>query len=1055
MRVAPILAWLARLPDGSVARKNTSTTSTGGKGLQPRQTTTTTTYSIDGVLLMWGRGVCALKTLWAGTDILYSTGDTGAEAFYQAEAGVNTLTGSAVIAADADASGGQSVEIVSGGQVAFNSVVGADVGVILYFYYKSTAPTRVEMRWNGNFFTDTLPSTGGVYAMGYHSAPYQIELPTGNVIRVKNIGPDAVRIDRLGVRAVTSPTGVPNVNIDPDDDYDALFPPDAEVEYTRPTARYSGGLIEDGDGGLGGTIVGGNFAGITHHDGRDGQLPDAVVESAIDAEFGEGSTPAYRGRPTTCLSNFFLTRYQEVFPPMSAVLEHKTIRDFDQCCAHWCERAGLGADDYDFSAIPGLHVRGLVVNPPYEPKGIMQELGRIFNVYFTDTDKIRAFPQDGASVVTIDDSELGWLDDAPGEDEPLPELGSEIPVESELPRRVTLRFYDPARNYEQNAQSDARQITTGEREELVDVQLTMTPDEARAVAARELYQAEVEAVTHRFNLSYEYLYLNPGDIITVTRDEGFTHSIRLTSINYSIGVLECEGYAVDTAVYEQPAAGVGGTVFESPPVPIPAMSVLGIYDGPLLRDNENSVNNGAGFYAYALKRTGDGAWNGASLYVDRGRGWELLETFEVEATAGRTADDASGVLTASTDITAIVADPVTVDLYGTAATLEGATDDELLAGANPYVIGDEVCNGKGATKVAGFSNRWDLTVGLRARRGTAFAVDDHLPGERFFVANSAVKFIPIDLAELNVERPYKLVTAGQSLDDAATVLFAWTGGGLLEEPQPANGAYYYDAHNNLYVTWDPGARPADMLAEVAEVPRYKATARSVSFSGTVTRGPVPVEIPADLQAAWEQFTLLGFPCTVPPTTEADGTVSHVGSATEVGCVMNSQVIKYDCEIFFEVGAKFPPRSLHLINHPSNTTTEVYWETTQTGGVPTLKAGNTGVTMRAIPGRYGIRVSRRQAEFIGPPGQVVARSEDVPLLGEYRLQAVFGLLGGEAQEAKRVTIRPSEPEVFMYTADQMAADGLTPGVDTVYVEIVAVSNKAWVGDSDPLQIACVP
>lgn len=274
--------------------------------------------------------------------------------------------------------------------------------------------------------------------------------------------------------------------------------------------------------------------------------------------------------------------------------------------------------------------------------------------------------------------------------------------------------------------------------------------------------------------------------------------------------------------------------------------------------------------------------------------------------------------------------------------------------------------------------------------------------------------------------------------------------------QPEDGAYYFDTHNNLVVTWNPGTPPAGVLAQGEEVKRYKVTAKAGDFGGTVARGPVPVETLPILTATWEQFTLLGFPCTTPPTSEADGTVTHAGHASEVGCVMLSQVISGDCEIYFEVGAKFPPRTVHVINYPANTTTQVYWETTESGGVPTLHAGNTGVSLRPLPGqRYGIRISRRQAEFIGPSGQAIARSADVPLEGAYRVQVSFGQLGGEAQEAKRVTIAPAEPEVFVYTAEQMSADGLNPGVDTVYVQVVAVSNNPSADDSDPLEIECEP
>lgn len=276
--------------------------------------------------------------------------------------------------------------------------------------------------------------------------------------------------------------------------------------------------------------------------------------------------------------------------------------------------------------------------------------------------------------------------------------------------------------------------------------------------------------------------------------------------------------------------------------------------------------------------------------------------------------------------------------------------------------------------------------------------------------------------------------------------------------QPSNGAYGYDSLLNLSVTWDPGEREEGVLAQGEEVPKYKVTCRSGSHSGSVKRGPVPVDTLTNLtaSASWSQIGLISFPCSAAPTWDKDGTVGHIGSASEVGCAMLSQVIKNDCEIYFEAGSKFPPRRFDLVNYPSITTTTVYWETTNAGDVPTLHAGYTGVSLRPLPGnRYGIRITRRQAEFIGPSGQVIARSTDLPLEGEYCILVRFGQLDGEAQEAKHVTIKHAEPEIFVYTADMMDADGLTPGADTVYVQVVRVSNNPSAADSAPLEITCIP
>lgn len=794
VKVAPILAWLSRDAQGNVARKHEQQSRGGGGGKGPKPPeVTTVTYDLD-VLLMWARGPLVLKKLWAGTKVIYRPYSGGVD-FYQAENG--TRAGGATVITDGLASGGQAVSIPQNGSVTFTSIPNDGTPVILEFYLKSTIENSVEMNFVGDVFPDTVDNTGGVYALGYQSLPFIFQ-SSSNSVTIKNLSSTAVVVDRLGIRVSGGATGVPAAGVVVDDGYDAVIPHAPTDPYTRPTARFSGELLDDGSGGMAGTIQAGAYAGIAIYEGNGTELPDPVVQAAIDAQYGEGSTPAYRNYATTRLANFYLSDFQEVFPPMAGLLEHKTLKTLADIFGHLCERVGLTSDDYDFSDLTSINVRGVVVSPPYAPKELMTTLARVYGVYFYESDKIYGLRYSSAPTFSLSDSDLGWVDDDSEDEGVLPELAGSTPVETDIPRRVTVKYLDPERSYGDNSQNEPRQVTTGQREEVLEVFVVMTASEAREAAQRELYREDVEATTHSFSLSYGHIYRNPGDVATITRTEGFTHQVRITSIKPAIGAIECEGVAIDTAAYTQPVSTDAGG-FEIPPVRIPGQTLAFFYDGPLLRDTENTINNGLGIYVGAVKRYGDGDFTGSALYVDRDLGYELIAQFTKQAIFGVTAS----VLTASTNAHDVVADALTVDLHNPDDIIESHARADLLAGAGACIVGDEVCQILSATRepdTATYPNRWYLVIGLRARRGTDFAISTHATGERFAFIDDALQFVPLNVNEKNVTRNYKMVSGGQSLDDAAVVQFTFTAGSV-KSLAPVNVHRRDDSAGNQLWEW--------------------------------------------------------------------------------------------------------------------------------------------------------------------------------------------------------------------------------------------------------------
>lgn len=828
----------------------------GGKGPKPPEQTVRT-YDLD-LAILPGRGPLRVKRIRANTDTIYRNYDGGL-AYYEAESA--TKTGGASNVSDALASGGVAVTIPTNGAVEWTAVGGDGTASILEFYYKSSVPITVEFTWVGGagttVFTDTLNSTGGAYVMGYNSASWLLNSGSGNTVKIKNLSATALVVDRLGVRLSGGATGVPDTDIDPDDDYDEFEPPTPNTPYDRPLVRFSGELIEDGDGVRTGTVQAGSYANLAIYPGNTDQLPDPTMQAAVDALYGADSTPAFRNRCLIMLRNFFLTNYGGAIPIIQTLAEHQTLDTFELICGHLSSRTGvLVPTDYDYTGLRRIFPRGFVINPPYAPADVMEELARVYNVYFRESDKIYAFERNSQAVVaTLTSATIGWVDgDADEEEGELPALDFDLATETEIARRYELTFVDPERDFEQNSQGTSRQVTTSEKTEKIELALTLYPEEARGITQRELYEEDVESTKHHLDLDWSYLWLQPGDSITVTEDDGTTSRIFIESFRPNIGVCPVDGFAEETAVYSQPVSTSGGGVFEIPPVPIPAMTIVSFYDGPALRTEDEAR---PGFYVWAVKRVGDGDWRGAALYKLVEGEAQQVAIFDTQATAGKVVtrlgsvadtdvEDSTRTVTAATsdvltstahgfedgetvmfstagtlpaglsatalyyvrdttantckvsltsggsavDITSTgsgahsVQRVIEVDLHDQTTVLESVTADQIANGANPCLFGDELVQVRTWELVAGFDRRWrgkNLTRGLR---GTEPFVSAHTAGERFVSLDSAVKFVAQDIGELNIERGYKAVTSGQSLDDAATVLFVWTGG-TLKYPAPS------------------------------------------------------------------------------------------------------------------------------------------------------------------------------------------------------------------------------------------------------------------------------
>lgn len=583
-------------------------------------------------------------------------------------------------------------------------------------------------------------------------------------------------------------------------------------------------------GQLGVTLSGGTS--VRFYEGTYDQLPDALIQ----ADKGVDSTPAFRGWAYCVIENFNLSKYGGV-PTFLFTVENLDICTLADLADSLSERAGIEPGDRDFSPFDAQQLRGMVIQQPTAPREVLELAASPYAAEFYEAvdGMLTGTYLGGASVATIDSNWLGTQEGA--ESSVNGELGHKIEYrlidEVQLSRQISLTAYDPAKDYEQGSQPAYRMTGFAAGVRTVNLPMTLTADEMRQAAERELYQEHVARESAATGLPWLYSWINPTDLVTVDGKR-----MRLASVNGAIpGVQEYSFVADEASVYTQSIAGSSGSGSGGAGgVSTPVNSIALLIDSVMFRDADNK----AGFYAAIAPASEMGDWGGAVLYRDQGAGYEIVDRFLTPAIAGVLVNSLASADPTTWDVT----NTITVDLYNSDDTLDSSTDLAVLNGANAALIGDEIVQFVNAIQLS--ARRWELTRLLRGRRGSDFDMA-HAAGERFLILDAAVQFIENPLTERNVARNFKAVTSGLNIADVSSTSFDWECR-VLMPLSPVSIAGARDGSNNLTITWIRRGRVGGAWIDLTDVPLGE---EAESYECDVMSG---VTIVRTLTSATQSFT---------------------------------------------------------------------------------------------------------------------------------------------------------------------------------------------------------
>jgi hypothetical protein len=372
-----------------------------------------------------------------------------------------------------------------------------------------------------------------------------------------------------------------------------------------------------------------------------------------------------------------------------------------------------------------------------------------------------------ASVVTIP---AGMLDARAVGDAPGVRITDSREMDLVLPRKVTVKYLDVTREYNQNEQYSQRLNTDAVNERIVDLPIVFNATEAAQKAESLLYLYWLERYDITLKLPQDYAYLEPGDVITVN-GENATYELRLVAVNTQpSGIIECQAKYNNASIYVSTTANTGSEgASTGSALTTAGNTTYQLLDIPLMQD----IYDTAGF---PVAMTGYlSTWTGGILYRtdDNGQTWQDITAFPYP---GCTIGYATNTLAVHGGTVLDKTNRLTVNLYQ--GTLASVTQDQMFQGQNWFAYGADtrweiiaaqncVLQGDGSYILSDF---------LRGQMGTEWLTGTHAANDSIVLLDTAkLSFVTTNLSTIGQLRNYRGITQGATLDSDTNRTFTYQG----------------------------------------------------------------------------------------------------------------------------------------------------------------------------------------------------------------------------------------------------------------------------------------
>lgn len=411
-------------------------------------------------------------------------------------------------------------------------------------------------------------------------------------------------------------------------------------------------------------------------------------------------------------------------------------------------------------------------------------------------------------------------------------------MDSQLPRRVEITYFDASREYDPGEQAAERTSSTSTSLVRIEVPVVMTANEAAQCAETLIYLYHLERTTLNFSVPWRdpYNKLQPSDPITVVTPQA-TYFCRITEKNEeSNRVINITAKLASVGIYSPTALG-SASALSGLPISLCGPTIMDLLDIPTV----SGYNDYPGVIVAA--RGAYTGWRGASIYRSDDGGATWLDEARV-TTPGATVAVATSTLGAGATNAMDVAGILNVQiLTGDFSTV---SDLALFNGGNHFAYG-----APGRWEIIGVKTvslqgdgTCNLSNLLRGRYGSEWAMTTHQIGDKLVLLDATeLSFAPCPVSILGSSRQWTALGYGDI--DVAHNERAFTYAGTNMECLPPTYAKgYKNAGGDFVMEWvrrsrtddswrdyvdaDIGDTPEAYQVEIYEGPSYATLKRTIS-----------------------------------------------------------------------------------------------------------------------------------------------------------------------------------------------------------------------------------
>jgi len=486
---------------------------------------------------------------------------------------------------------------------------------------------------------------------------------------------------------------------------------------------------------------------ITFFDGKSDQEPWSIMQ----AKKGATSTPAYRGTAYIGVEQLAIADYGNRVPNFTVEPRVKAVETIAGALEKLFDRAELPNATYlDTRRVRG-RMLGITAAGLQDTRSLVVPLMQAHNLRArVSNGKVIMFERGNEDRMAVPEADLGGNigDTAPGEP-----FGVHRYSSRSLPDEVALSYIDRNRGYQRATVSARNALAVTTNKEEVSFPVTLTSVQAVRAAEYMVYSRTAEQNEVTFKLPPSYLDIEETDVLDVTF-AGIVYPVRVTNVTRGANdVIECKGIIQGDDIVDLQDDCFGSDEGDPPETPTPYYPPplqLYILDIPALKPLHVRT---PGFYVAVAAEDPTVDFRGCGVMGSTNNTtFNQFMTIGTETTMG----EVEVPLTGTEDLANTWDEVSEVYVTMLAGELESHTEDEVLAGFNVAMIGNEIVAFKNA--VLQDTGVYLLTGLMRGLRDTFHEITTHVEDERFILlSDDSLTWVEKPFSAIGQERYFKAV----------------------------------------------------------------------------------------------------------------------------------------------------------------------------------------------------------------------------------------------------------------------------------------------------------